>query len=271
MIGFPNAKINLGLDILDKRPDGFHNISSVFYPVREFFDVLEIIPNGSGSDKFFFSGLQIPGDQKNNLITQALDFIREDHSIPGLNVYLHKVIPMGAGLGGGSSDGSFMLKMLNDMFSLKLSSYNLEKMAIRLGSDCPFFIPNKAVLAEGRGERMKELELDLSGCHIVLAFSSIHISTAEAYQNVVRQKESRISELLGKSPDFDLWRRKLKNGFEPYALSKYPKLVQVKDYLCAQGAVYASMTGSGSAVYGIFQEEPKELKLDSFSFWKGRA
>jgi len=271
MISFPNAKINLGLDVLEKRPDGYHNISSIFYPVRELYDVLEIIPNNSTDDQYSFSGLSIPGDQSNNLIVKALERIRKDFDIPHLDIYLHKVIPMGAGLGGGSSDGSFMLKMLNDLFSLKLNKRELESFALELGSDCPFFIKNKPVLAEGRGEKMTPVSVNLDGYFIALAFSDVHISTAEAYQNVARKSESAISQLIGDKPDFDRWRKEMVNAFEPYALSEYPQLEQVKDYFSERSALYTSMTGSGSAVYGIFEKEPVNLKLKDFTFWIGPA
>jgi 4-diphosphocytidyl-2-C-methyl-D-erythritol kinase len=270
MISFPNAKINLGLDVLEKRQDGYHNISSIFYPVRELYDVLEIIPGNSAEDQYFFSGLSIPGDQSDNLIVKALGLIRKDFEIPSLDIYLHKVIPMGAGLGGGSSDGSFMLKILNDLFSLKLNKRELESLALELGSDCPFFIENKPVLAEGRGELMTAVPLKLDGYFIALAFSDVHISTAEAYRNVSRKSESIIGDFIEEKPDYDRWRREMVNGFEPYALSKYPQLKKVKEYFYEQGAVYSSMTGSGSAVYGIF-EEPVNLKLEGFTFWCGPA
>jgi 4-diphosphocytidyl-2-C-methyl-D-erythritol kinase len=270
MISFPNAKINLGLDVLEKRPDGYHNISSIFYPVRELYDVLEIIPGNSVKDQYFFSGLSIPGDQSNNLIVKALEWIRKDFEIPPLDIYLHKVIPMGAGLGGGSSDGSFMLKMLNDLFSLKLNKRELESLALELGSDCPFFIENKPILAEGRGEKMTPAPVNLDGYFIALAFSDVHISTAEAYRNVSRKSESINGEFIEQKPDFDRWRREMVNGFESYALSEYPQLKKVKEYFYEQGAVYSSMTGSGSAVYGIF-EQPVNLKLEGFTFWCGRA
>lgn len=271
MISFPNAKINLGLDVLDKRSDGYHNISSIFYPVKELYDVLEIVANNSTADRYSFSGLSIPGDQSNNLIVKALEIIRKDFEIPPLNIYLHKVIPMGAGLGGGSSDGSFMLKMLNELFSLKLDKPKLEALALKLGSDCPFFIQNKPVLAEGRGELMTAVPLKLAGCFIALAFSNVHISTAEAYGNVARKSESRIREFIDEKPNFDRWKEEMTNAFEPYALSEYQQLKKVKKYFYEQGAVYTSMTGSGSAVYGIFEENPENLKLEDFSFWSGPA
>jgi len=271
MIGFPNAKINLGLDVLDKRSDGYHNISSVFYPVKELYDVLEIIPNKSGTDHFSFSGLPVPGEQSDNLIVKALQLIRQNHKIPYLDIYLHKVIPMGAGLGGGSSDGSFMLKMLNELFALNLGKPKLEDLALELGSDCPFFIENKPILAEGRGEKMTAVPLDLKGFYLALAFCDVHISTGEAYQNVSRKSENKIAELVDEKPNFDRWEKEMVNAFESYALSEYPKLEKVKRYFLNQNAVYVSMTGSGSAIYAIFKEDPGQLSLDGFKFWKGPA
>jgi len=271
MIGFPNAKINLGLDVLDKRSDGYHNISSIFYPVKGLYDVLEIIPNDSAEDRHFFSGLSIPGDQRNNLILKALELIRRDANIPPMDIYLHKVIPMGAGLGGGSGDGSFMLKMLNDLFLLKMSKEDLKSLALQLGSDCPFFIENKPILAEGRGEVMIPVPIKLDGYFLALAFSSVHISTSDAYQNVSRKSESAIGALIDAKPNFEIWKKEMTNSFEPYALSKYPKLQKVKKYFSNQGAVYTSMTGSGSAIYGIFKKDPGQLSLDGFNFWKGPA
>lgn len=270
MIGFPNAKINLGLDIINKRNDGYHNISSVFYPILELYDVLEIIPNRAQDDEFYFSGLSIPGTQDSNLIYKAISLLREHFEIPCLNIYLHKVIPMGAGLGGGSADGSFALRMINELFDLGLSNLELESYALKLGSDCPFFIENHTALAQGRGEELQLIELDLSKYYIVIAISDIHISTGEAYKNVQLNSNSEIQKIVRDKP-VDQWSGLLINGFEPFAIENYPKLAKVKEYLLEKGASYVSMTGSGSAIYGLFRKEPNKLNLQEFRFWKGKA
>lgn len=269
MLTFPNAKINIGLNITEKRPDGFHNIESVFYPIN-WCDALEIIP----STQFGFqsSGLAIPGDQTSNLCVKAYHLLRNEY--PVLNTgsvlfHLHKVIPMGAGLGGGSADGAFALKMLNEIFELNLSTVALQNFARRLGSDCAFFIENRPVFCFNKGDEFEEYPLSLKGKFIVLVNPAIHISTAEAYGGVTPKKpEVSIKEAL-KLP-LNKWEGLIKNDFEENLLWKYPAIAEIKKTLYEQKALYASMTGSGSTVYGIFEQET-DLKsmFPDFMVWQG--
>ncbi len=254
MVTFPNAKINLGLNILAKRKDGFHDIASVFYPVA-WSDVLEIIPAIEFS--FSSSGLAIPGTQEGNLVVKAFQILKEAGLLAGHNVamLLHKVLPMGAGIGGGSADGAFALKMLNDIFDLKLSTFELQAFAAKMGSDCPFFIENTPKFCFGRGTDFEDVVLSLKGKHILMVNPEIHVSTAEAYAGVKPQYPlNDIREIIQK-PISD-WKDLLVNDFEASVLQKYSKIGQVKARLYSMGAAYASMTGSGSTVYGIFEELP---------------
>jgi len=252
MVLFPNSKINFGLEILRKRKDGYHDIDSVFYPIP-LCDVLEVILDPlSGKDQWHYSGLSIPGNSADNLCSRALDLVRERAEIPKLNTFLHKSIPMGAGLGGGSADGSFIIKGLNEMFELNLSHHEMERMAFSLGSDCPFFIKNVPVRAEGRGEVNTSIELNLKGKHLVLICPDIHVSTKEAYSTIVPD-DSRISPADIVKEPIEQWRDQLRNRFEEYAFQKYPELAEIKQELYHHGAIYASMSGSGSAFYGIFK------------------
>jgi 4-diphosphocytidyl-2-C-methyl-D-erythritol kinase len=251
MISFPNAKINLGLDITERRNDGFHNISSCLYPIP-LHDVLEI----NLSDKFSFelSGWPVPGDKNHNLVVKAYKLLKKDFDLPNIAAHLHKNIPLEAGLGGGSSDGSFALHMLNEFFELFLSDSVLEDYAGMLGSDCPFFIYNKPALVSGRGEEMKAFNLDLKGYYLYLVKADISISTQEAYRNIhAEQPQVDISVILsGNEPGS--WAGKLKNDFEKVVFHQHPELSEIKKKLYSLGALYASLTGSGSALYGIFKD-----------------
>jgi len=257
MVVFPNAKINLGLKVTSQRSDGYRNISSVFYPVRELRDALEFIPRKeSKKDAFHYTGLEIPGNTEDNLVRKAVELIRAEFDIPRLEVHLHKAIPMGAGLGGGSADGSFMLSALNEEFELGLSEIELEALALKLGSDCPFFVQNRPVAVSGRGENMEPIDLSLKGKYLVLVFGKHHISTAEAYANtemripVISPDEIVLSQPIWK------WMENLDNDFEAYAFAKHKDLKDVKDLLYLSGAAYASMTGTGATFYGIFEKKP---------------
>lgn len=265
MITFPNAKINLGLNILSKRDDGYHNISSCFYPLP-FSDILEIMP----SENFHFrsTGITIPNDGE-NLCIKAFRMLKDEYGIGNVNVHLHKNIPIGAGLGGGSADASFALKMMNELFELSLTDDDLEKFAGRLGSDCPFFIRNKPVLAEGVGTDFRTVDVDLSGKYLVLINPGIHVSTALAYSKVLpNQPEKSIEEIL--KLDITKWQEYLVNDFEDSVFRQFPAIKKLKKQLIASGALYASMSGSGSSVYGIFEEAPKiPSNLDKDVCWKG--
>lgn len=267
MLDFPNAKINLGLFITAKRPDGFHNLASCFYPVK-WCDALEILP--SSDNKFDVTGLPVPGDPEANLCLNAYRLLQQDFNLPPVHMHLHKIIPMGAGLGGGSSDAAFTLKLLNKLFELKLSTVALQNYARQLGSDCAFFIENKPVLAIEKGDIFQEIELDLSGYSCVVVYPGLHITTAEAYSKVTPQQPSiAIKEIL--KQDVKDWKDTLCNDFEKSLFPNYPQLAQLKKDLYEAGAAYASMTGSGSAVYGLFKgEAPANLVFPGdYLAWKG--
>src|SRR5450432_583937 len=251
MIAFPNAKINLGLSVASKRPDGFHNLETVFYPLL-LRDVLEI--SHSSEMRFSQTGLSIPGDDKENLVLKAFSLLKNKFPlIASLDIHLYKAIPAGAGLGGGSSDAAGMLKMLDRFFDLNISSQELKNFALELGSDCPFFLQNKPCFASGRGEILEQIALDLSGYSLLLVHSGIRINTGWAY-----------SKIVPALPDYDLkscilnpvetWINTIKNDFEPVVFESYPELRNIKESLYHAGATYASMSGSGSTIYGIFRK-----------------
>ncbi len=269
MVYFPNAKINLGLNILAKRPDGYHDLESCFYPVA-WREILEIIP--SKLLKFSSSGIDIPGDASQNLCLKAYRILSQDFDLPAVHIHLHKHIPIGAGLGGGSADGAFTLKALNELHALGLSTTELESYAAQLGSDCPFFIENKAVLAKGRGTEFEEISTSLQGKSIVLVMPPIHVSTAEAYSNIrPRIPEKNIRSIIESLP-LKEWKYYLKNDFEEGVFKVHPSIAHTKSSLYELGAVYASMSGSGAAVYGIFEGDIPPGFILSFphcSIWQG--
>ena len=249
MITFPNAKINIGLNITEKRPDGYHNLETIFYPI-ELCDSLEFVC--AEKSEFTCTGLNIEGNSDNNLIIKAYNLLKEDFDIPKINIHLHKTIPMGAGLGGGSADAAFMLKMLNDEFKLGLSSKDLQIKAAKLGADCAFFIENKPVLAKGIGNIFEPTSVDLNGYHIVLIKPDVHVSTAEAYGGCKPQRwETPLEEVI-KLP-IDEWKHHIYNDFEKTVFVAHPELEMIKNVLYEKGAIYAAMSGSGSTIYGIFK------------------
>ena len=248
MIIYPNAKINIGLNIVNKRKDGYHNISSLFYPLMDTFDILEILPSNSFS--FSTSGIQIPGNK--NICLEAYRILKSDFNIPEVKIHLHKMIPIGAGLGGGSSDGASTLKVLSDMFDLKLTIKELEEYALKLGSDCPFFIENTPKYVEGVGDKMISSVLDLSDYDIKLVSPNLHLSTADAYADIsINKKNSNLLQLIRRP--IEEWKGTIVNDFENNVFINNPDLRLVKEKLYEVGAIYASMTGSGSTFYGIFK------------------
>ena len=249
MIVFPNAKINIGLNVIEKRPDGFHNIESCFYPVP-WFDALEVIE----SEKFSFvsSGIVIPGSS--NICLDAYELIKGDFDIPPVSIQLLKNIPIGAGLGGGSADGAFMLKLLNDKFSLAITTGHLQSYASKLGSDCPFFIDNKPCFVEGTGDIFSPIDIDLAGMYIAIIYPQIHLNTNLAYKNIIPSRLLKdLKKMLATQPLAE-WNNQVTNDFE---IGAEPAILQLKESLYTQGAIYASMTGSGSAVYGLFTGAPE--------------
>lgn len=253
MIVFPNCKINIGLQILSKRPDGYHDLETVFYPVP-YHDVLEFVP--SGNFQFQTSGLSIEADPSSNLCVKAYNLLKQSFpNLPPVTMQLHKQIPMGAGLGGGSADGSYALKALNDHFKLGLSDEALIQLSLQLGSDCPFFIRNHPVIAHGRGELMEPVELDLSTYTLVIINPGIHVSTAAAFKGIVPGEQGAGLADAIKAP-VKAWKNSIRNDFETTVFAQYPEVAGIKDLLYHHGAIYASMSGSGSSVYGLFEQAP---------------
>jgi 4-diphosphocytidyl-2-C-methyl-D-erythritol kinase len=252
MVVFANAKINLGLYVTEKRPDGFHNIESLFLPIS-LADVLEARPRSDQHFDITIDGIPVDGNTSKNLCTKAYELLQQDFGLSGVDVFLLKNIPLGAGLGGGSSDGAFMLKLLNELFKLNLSTSELRNYASQLGSDCPFFIENVSAFVSGRGEQMEPVDLNLSGKKLVIVHPGIHVSTAEAYA-LIQPKPSPIQLNNLTSLPLSSWRHEVSNDFEVHIARLFPVIQQIKNDLYDAGAVYASMSGSGSAVYGIFEE-----------------
>jgi 4-diphosphocytidyl-2-C-methyl-D-erythritol kinase len=257
VIEFANAKINIGLDILEKRADGFHAIETVFYPLtwREPLEILKLAPPDKGmTGKVHYtgSGIHVDGDFNSNLCVRAYHLLAKDFPIGPVKMHLHKVLPIGAGLGGGSSDAACAIKMLNNLFQLQLSTAVMQEYARKLGSDCAFFIENKAAFAQERGDVFKQVSLKLKGYSIVLVCPSIHVNTAEAYVGVKPEKPKFSLFETIQSPVSE-WKHKIKNDFEPSVFAKYPAIQKIKEQLYQMGAFYASMSGSGSSVYGLFE------------------
>jgi 4-diphosphocytidyl-2-C-methyl-D-erythritol kinase len=251
MIVFPPCKINLGLHVLSRRPDGFHEIETCFYPIP-LTDILEIIPSSSFS--FFQTGIPLPDDPLGNLCVKVYEELSNDYVVPPVSMHLHKCIPTGAGLGGGSSDAAYTLHLLNSVFELSLSEKTLHRYASRLGSDCAFFLQNSPMIGKGRGELLSPIRVSLKGKYLVLVKPAIHLSTAQAYKGITpKQPPERIEEIL--KTDIQNWRKQLFNDFEDSIFRRYPEIGIIKDTLYGHGALYASMTGSGSAVYGIFEKQ----------------
>jgi 4-diphosphocytidyl-2-C-methyl-D-erythritol kinase len=273
MLVFPNAKINIGLNITEKRGDGYHNIESVFYPIG-LCDALEAVHDSGAETRpaiaFGSSGIPIPGNASENLCVKAYHLISRDYPLPAVKAHLHKVIPIGAGLGGGSSDAAFFVKLLNDQLELGLAWGELHHYAKQLGSDCSFFITNKPVLAEGRGEAYERIAIDLSGYSLVLVHPGIHVSTAEAYAGAKPKKPGYSLEETVLNRPVEEWKNIVHNDFEDSIFVKYPAIKEIKEKLYMLGASYASMSGSGSGVYGIFREK-KELKSEfpGCFLWEG--
>jgi 4-diphosphocytidyl-2-C-methyl-D-erythritol kinase len=260
MISFPNCKINLGLNVLEKRPDGYHNIETVFYPVG-LSDVLEIIIATDGNFEFNQTGLSIDAGREENLCVKAYKLLAGDFTLPAVKIHLHKIIPIGAGLGGGSSDGAFTIKLLNKLFSLDLTDTEMEKYASGLGSDCAFFICNKPALAFGKGDQMEPVRIDLMSYTILIVIPPIQVSTAEAYSGVLPSGQGNLLKDKILQPVHQ-WKEQVKNDFEFTVFLKHPRIKQIKQQMYDLGAVYASMSGSGSAVYGLF--ERRKIPLDAF-------
>ena len=256
MISFPNAKINIGLNVLEKREDGYHNIESIFYPVN-WCDTIEAIQTeGNGNINLAAFGTSIEGAEEDNLCIKAYKLLNAKYKLPSLNLGLLKCIPMGAGLGGGSADAAFLLKMLNELFQLRLNSEELKLYASQIGSDCSFFIENKPAQVSGKGNIITPINLDLSKYYISVIYPQIHVDTKNAYSLIKPHKRPDSLSNLINAP-IHTWKKTIINDFEEPIFSAHPQLSEIKTILYDEGALYASMTGSGSALYGIFENKPK--------------
>lgn len=266
MVLFPNCKINLGLRVTGKRPDGYHDLETIFFPVP-LRDAAEIITFPSRKEhiepfELTVTGIAVPGEPSSNLCTKAWQLIKNDFpEIPSVRMHLHKSIPIGGGLGGGSSDGAFTLMLLNEELKLGLNTKKLMDYALKLGSDCPFFILNKPCFATGRGEIMEEINVDLAGYYFVVINPGIHISTAEAFSTLTEFGHSSGSLKNIIAAPINTWKENLVNDFEEPLFKKHPLLKEIRDQLYEAGATYASMTGTGSSVYGIFFNSKKTGNL----------
>jgi 4-diphosphocytidyl-2-C-methyl-D-erythritol kinase len=261
MILFPNCKINIGLQVVGRRSDGYHDLETVFYPVYKLYDALEILPwqanevtpeHANPSVQLQVTGLPVQGKEEDNLCLKAYYLLKQDFpELPPIHLCLHKAIPMGAGLGGGSADGAFTLLLLNRQFHLNLTTSQLLDYALQLGSDCPFFIVNKPAFAWGRGEMLETVPLNLTGYGLVLVHPGIHISTAQAFAGITPQPPANsLTDLI--TQPVETWKAVISNSFEETVFRNHPVLPQIKAKLYSTGAVYASMSGSGSALYGIY-------------------
>jgi 4-diphosphocytidyl-2-C-methyl-D-erythritol kinase len=254
MITFPGAKINIGLRVIARRQDGFHDIETVFYPVG-LRDALELVadPCSNGKDELVVTGINIGSKPGDNLVIKALNRMREDYHIPALKIHLHKKIPAAAGLGGGSSDAAFFLKAVNKCLGLGIDTETLRQIALEIGSDCPFFIDPVPSYARGRGEILKPSASLPQGFRIILAFPGIRISTKDAYNNCTPAKHAiSLEELVKLHPSE--WRDNIVNDFEQYVFKIHPGIRDIKEAFYRAGAIYSSLSGSGSAVYAIFRD-----------------
>lgn len=265
MLAYPNAKVNLGLHIVEKRTDGFHNIETIFYPTKGLNDILEVLPSKTSRTTLTNTGLAIDAPAASNLCVKAWELLSKDFNIPAVELHLHKQIPFGAGLGGGSSDAACCLALLNRLFKLELSTATLKEYALQLGSDCAFFIENRPMLAKGRGEMLENISLSLKGKYIAIVCPPIHVSTAEAYASVTPKQPGFNLEQLPSLP-LSRWRQYLKNDFEESIFKAHPQLAEIKAELYKKGAAYASMSGSGSSIFGIFEEIPDISKTFANSY-----
>ncbi|MHC1778374.1 MAG: 4-(cytidine 5'-diphospho)-2-C-methyl-D-erythritol kinase [Lentimicrobium sp.] len=270
MIVFPNAKLNIGLRVTSRRPDGYHNIETLMVPVK-LADALEVTPSADGLFGFTSSGIPIDGPTDSNLCVKAFRLMQVRYGLPEVKIHLHKVIPLGAGLGGGSSDAVYAMKLLNRVFSLRLCNNDLKAMADELGSDCAFFLENRPCIASGKGEILSPIYPDLNGFYILIVKPDVSVSTAWAYSHV-KPSGSHLPEIPDFPSDPAQWQVLLTNDFEEAVFDTFPEIAVIKNQMLKLGAVYASMSGSGSAVFGLFKHKPEYIGLFEGNFvWEGFA
>lgn len=270
MIAFSNCKINIGLNIIRKRNDNFHDIETIFYPVK-LYDAIEVIENFDNritTIDLKISGISVEGNTADNFCVKAYNLLKKDFpSLPSINMHLHKTIPTGAGLGGGSANAAFTLKLLNKKFNLNIPGDQLMHYALKLGSDCPFFILNEPCFATGRGEILKRIDFSLKGYSIVLVNPGIHINTAWAFSQITPNEPSQHLNDLIKQP-ISSWKELIRNDFENPIMNSYPLLHEIKEKLYSLGSVFAAMSGSGSTMFGIFSNENMPQKNLFSSYWE---
>lgn len=265
MILYSNCKINIGLNIIQKRADGFHDIETIMYPLKALFDVVEVVKSGCSGVEYSESGIVVDCPIEKNLCVKAAKLMQSEYNIGGVAIHLHKDVPFGAGLGGGSSNATAVIVVMNTLFKLALSVDVMRELASRLGSDTAFFVENTPQFCEGRGEQLSPIDLNLSGKYIVLIKPNIAISTAQAYAGVTPSTPTTsLKELI--TQDLSTWRGSIANDFEEGIFAKHPELSRIKEELYANGALYASMSGSGSSIYGIFENDPQLDYSDSDFF-----
>ena len=272
MITYPNAKIKLGLNIVEKRPDGYHNLETVFYPIN-LQDALEVnLMEGEEEFSLKVSGVPIEGEPENNLVVKAYRLLKKDYpDMPAIDIHMYKHIPTGAGLGGGSADAAFMIKLLNEKFKLNLSIEKMEEYAAILGADCAFFIQNKPVFASGIGNIFEPIQLSLKGYYLVLVKPDIFVSTKDAFAHITPMQPAQSLKEIIRMP-VETRRATMKNDFEESVFQKFPEIAAIKDKLYDLGAIYASMSGSGSSVFGIFREQVEFVdEIFSGCFCRQRA
>lgn len=260
MIVYPNAKINLGLNIVGKRPDGYHDIETAFYPIP-LQDALEV--TDAPSFRFRLAGTPLDCPAGDNLVIKVLKMVEQEVKLPELDIFLYKHIPSGAGLGGGSADAAFMLQLLNERFELGYSKDEMKRRLASLGADCAFFVENRPMLATGIGDQLTPIDLSLKGWTLVLVKPDISVSTRDAYANVTpRTPETPLADIL-RMP-VEQWQGRLCNDFEESVFSRHPEIAAIRDMLLDLGATYAAMSGSGSAVFGLFRQ-PLEALDETFA------
>lgn len=271
MVSFLNAKINIGLNIIGKRDDGYHNLETLFYPIAVK-DAVEIVDNNDPSTDVIFSstGNRVHVHDADNLCVKAYHLLKKEYpQIPPIKMHLHKNIPVGAGMGGGSADASAILLLLNKTFELNISTENLLQYALQLGSDCPFFIINKPCFATGRGENLQQVNIDLSPYKIMIVHPAIHVNTADAFSQLNANNFSPAGELIEQLKlDIYQWKNMVKNDFEVPVFKMYPIISEIKEKFYKEGAIYSAMSGSGSTVFGIFSSQTncKNIKFPSHYF-----
>jgi 4-diphosphocytidyl-2-C-methyl-D-erythritol kinase len=267
MVAFPPCKINLGLQVIRRRSDGFHDIETCFYPVPRT-DVLEIVP--ASDFKFEQTGISIHGPSEDNLCVKAYRLLRRDYDLAPVEIYLHKLIPPGSGLGGGSSDATWTLVTLNTVFNLAMPHSKLATYAAKLGSDCPYFLYDKVMLGTGRGDELSAINVSLKGKYLVIVRPDVHVSTQVAYQSMIPGPGKQSVKSIVESLPIEEWRGKLDNQFQPIITNMHPVIGRICKDLYRSGALYASMSGSGSAVYGVFNSDVNlSSEFPGMDYWSG--